>query len=135
VQAAIGHSILTRLDRQQAIWRRNARHLAAILAECDFVQQPEVAAGTEPVFLRFPFVVDGPERASGLYDRLWKKGIGISRSYFRTLPDLYSKRLALDPSGFPGATRLAECLLTLPTHSYLREKDFARIAQAFYEVA
>jgi dTDP-4-amino-4,6-dideoxygalactose transaminase len=135
VQAAIGHSILSRLDREQAIWRRNARHLAAILAEFDFVQQPGVAEGTEPVFLRFPFVVDSPERARVLYDRLWKKGIGVSRSYLRTLPDLYSERLALDASGFPGAARLAECLLTLPTHSFLREKDFRRIAQAFYEAA
>jgi dTDP-4-amino-4,6-dideoxygalactose transaminase len=135
VQAAIGHSILGRIDHQQAIWRRNARRLAAILTEFDYVQQPEVAEGTEPVFLRFPFVVDSPERTSVLYDRLGKKGIGVSRSYLRALPDLYSERLGLDPSGFPGAARLAKCLLTLPTNSYLRERDFARIAQAFREVA
>ena len=135
VQAAIGHSILGRLDRQQEIWRRNARHLAALLAEFDFVQVPKVAAGAEPVFLRFPFIADSVERASNLYDRLWKKGIGVSRSYLRTLPDLYSEQLTLDSSGFPGAIDLAGCLLTLPTHSYLRENDWTRIAQAFYEVA
>jgi perosamine synthetase len=135
VQAAIGHSILGRLDRQQEIWRRNARHLTALLAEFDFVRVPKVAAGTEPVFLRFPFIADSVERASNLYDRLWKKGIGVSRSYLRTLPDLYSEQLALDPSGFPGAIDLAGCLLTLPTHSYLRENDWTRIGQAFYEVA
>jgi hypothetical protein len=39
----------------------------------------------------------------------------------------------VDPDGqhYPGAMRLATCLLTLPTHAYLTEADFARIFRVF----
>jgi dTDP-4-amino-4,6-dideoxygalactose transaminase len=130
VQAAIGRSILARLDRLQGTWCRNASRLTGMLTELDGVQLPEIAPGSEPVYLRLPFVVDNPVRAGTLYNRLWEQGIGVSRSYVRSLPDLYSERLALDPSAFPGAARLATCLLTLPTHSYLREDDFGRVGRA-----
>ncbi|HNS52191.1 MAG TPA: DegT/DnrJ/EryC1/StrS family aminotransferase [Anaerolineae bacterium] len=130
VQAAIGRSILGRLGRLQQVWRDNAARLSGMLAEVDGVQVPEIAPGSEPVYLRLPFVTGSRERADALYDRLWNEGIGASRSYIRSLPDLYSEQLRIDPSAFPGAATLANCLLTLPTHSYLREDDFARIQQA-----
>ena len=38
--------------------------------------------------------------------------------------------------GWPqGASRLARCLLTLPTHAYLKEEDMARITDAFQAAA
>lgn len=129
-QAAIGRSLLARMDGLQQAWRNNAARLSGMLAEIDGVQLAEPAPGSVPVYLRLPFVAGSPGQADILYTRLSEQGIGVSRSYVRSLPDLYSQRLSLDPSAFPGAARLATCLLTLPTHSYLREDDFARIQQA-----
>jgi perosamine synthetase len=135
VQAAIGYSILGRIDRLQETWRSNAQRLAGMLAEFPFVHLPEIAPGTGAVWLRLPLVADNPQRVDSLYDRLWHQGIGVSRSYARSVADLYSRPLALDPAGFPGAARLATCLLTLPTNSYLREDDFTRIFRVFCRAA
>ena len=134
IQAGIGMSILTRLDQILAVRRDNAPRLMAQLAEFDFVNLPEIAPGAEPVFLRLPFVVKGEERANRLFDLLSREGVGVSRSYWRTLPDLFSAVVPSDEQDYPGASCLASCLLTLPTHAYLREEDFERIAEAFRAV-
>lgn len=134
VQAGLGASILDRLETIQSTSRRNARRLMAQLAEFDFVTWPQIPPDAEPVFLRLPIVVEGEERSNRLFDLLWQEGIGISRSYGHALPDLCSGVFPTSGKDFPGASRLATCLLTLPTHAYLREEDFARIASAFHAV-
>jgi dTDP-4-amino-4,6-dideoxygalactose transaminase len=130
VQAAIGLSLLERLEPIQETQRRNAQRLRQLLGGHDFVSLPRVAPDATPVYLRFPVVVDGPDRAARLFDQLWQRGIGVSRSYRRTLADLFGlpDRLGL---GFPGATWLANCLLTLPTHAYMDARDFDDIARVF----
>lgn len=134
VQAGLGASILKRLELIQSASRRNARRLIAQLGEFDFVTLPQIPPDAEPVFLRLPIVVGGEERANRLFDLLWQEGIGVSRSYLRTLPDLFCATLPTNGHDFPGASRLATSLLTLPTHAYLREEDFTRIASVFHAV-
>jgi perosamine synthetase len=134
VHAGIGVSILERLESLQATSRRNARRLMAYLAESGFVTLPQIPTDAEPVFLRLPFVVEGEERVNRVFDQLWKEGIGVSRSYWRTLPDLFSDMLSINKQAYPAASQLASCLLTLPTHAYLKEQDFERIASAFRAV-
>ncbi len=134
VQAGIGASIVARLDEIHKARRENAGRLMDELTELHFVTLPEISPGAEPVFLRLPMVVDGEERANKLFDLLWREGIGVSRSYRRTLADLFSDTLCSNGKDFPGASRLATCLLTLPTHSYLKEGDISRIVRAFQNV-
>ncbi len=131
VQAALGRSILTRLGAHQAASRDNAQRLMDHLAEYDGFCLPRVAPCAEPVFLRLPIVVESKLRADRLFGLLEREGIGVSRSYWRSLPDLFSERLGTDERTFPGAAKLARCLLTLPTHTYLRDDDLARVARAF----
>jgi perosamine synthetase len=134
VQAGIGASMLARLGRIQSVCRHNARRLMAQLAELDSVAVPEIAPDAEPVFLRLPVVVQDQERANRLFELLSREGIGVGRSYRRTMPDLFPNVFPSDGEDFPGAARLATCLLTLPTHAYLREEDFARISRVFAAV-
>jgi dTDP-4-amino-4,6-dideoxygalactose transaminase len=82
-----------------------------------------------PAFLRLPIVAQNREQAIRLYARLWRAGLGGSRSYYRTLPDLYAGRLPADGRAYPGADRLATALLTLPTHAYLTGDDLTRIVE------
>jgi perosamine synthetase len=133
-QAGIGSSILARVDQVQMIGRRNARRLMSQLTEYDFVTVPQIASDSEPVFLRLPVVVENEALANRLYDLLLQEGIGVSRSYWRTVPGLFPDLFSVNGRHFPGATRLAQCLLTLPTHAYLQERDFDRIAGAFETV-
>jgi dTDP-4-amino-4,6-dideoxygalactose transaminase len=135
VQAALGNSILERLEAYQSSSRRNARRLMAGLAEFDGVSFPEIPSGAEPVYLRLPVLVEDEHHAIRLFDLLEQEGIGVSRSYWRSLPDLYSRILLSDERDFPGAARLARCLLTLPTHTYLQEQDLTRIQRAFARFA
>jgi perosamine synthetase len=136
VQAGIGHSLLARLEQIQANWRSNARRLMEVLARHSFVTLPEIPAAADPVFLRLPLVTASVGQADRLFHVLSREGIGVSRSYYRTLPDLYAVQLAGRPgflpgSNYPGAAHLAGCLLTLPTNSHLGDPDLARIARAF----
>ena len=128
-QAGVGLSILDRLDRLQASQGRNARRLMAELERFDFVTSPKIPPEASPVFLRLPVVVERRELADRLFRQLWE--MGISRSYYRTLPDLYASRVASNRGDFPGASVLAERLLTLPTHPYVTDADVERIAEAF----
>jgi dTDP-4-amino-4,6-dideoxygalactose transaminase len=131
VHAGLGAAIVERLGPVQAEARRNAGRLMADLAEFDFLTVPYIPPDAVPAFLRLPVVIDREERASRLFDVLWQEGIGVSRSYWRSLPDLFSGMLGTDERHFPGAARLATCLLTLPTHSYLRDEDLTKIVDVF----
>jgi dTDP-4-amino-4,6-dideoxygalactose transaminase len=129
--AGIGRSLLDRLDDVEATRRRNARRLMSALADFDFMTLPAIAPGADPAFLRLPLIVREPELADRLFDLLAPAGIGVSRSYGRSLAEVFPSLALAQEGGFPGAERLARCLLTLPTHPYLRERDFDRILAAF----
>jgi dTDP-4-amino-4,6-dideoxygalactose transaminase len=123
--------MLERLDGVQATCRRNARHLIDLTAEFTFVDVPTIARGAEPAFLRLPVLVDSQARASRLFDLLVQEGIGVSRSYGLTVAEMYTNVFPFEESDYPGASRVARCLLTLPTHAYLEDTDLVRLAGAF----
>jgi dTDP-4-amino-4,6-dideoxygalactose transaminase len=132
-QAGIGTAILSRIDQIHAERRRNAQLLTDLVANYPFITIPKILKGSQPVFLRFPILVEDQVRSERLYQLLSKGGIGVSRSYTRTLPDIFSRQTTAAPEGFPGAERLADCLLTLPTHR-LTADDVARIEAAFRSI-
>jgi perosamine synthetase len=134
VKAGIGSSILGRLDQIQAGCRHNAQQLMEQLSEFDFAQIPQIAPEAEPIFLRLPIVIEDEKRAEKIFDSLSQAGIGVSRSYSRTIPDLYANEFPSYGKKYPGASQLATCLLTLPTHAYLREEDIDRIVGVFKRV-
>ena len=88
----------------------------------------------DPVFLRLPIVVNSKSDGTRLFKILKRGGIGVSKSYFRTLPELYSDHIAVNQADYPGAAHLAHSLYTLPTHSYMNEKEFSRIMNAFHMI-
>lgn len=134
VKAGIGFSILTRLDQVQAVCQRNARQLMERISKFDFARIPQIAPEAEPIFLRLPVVIENEKDAEKIFAGLSSTGVGVSRSYTRTIPDLYAKDFPSNGKEFPGASKLATCLLTLPTHAYLREEDIERIARVFKSI-
>lgn len=131
VQAGIGSSIINRLGKINAARRDNARRLINLLDKFEFVQFPEIPPQAEPVYLRLPFVAGRKEAGARLFNSLKSQGIGISKSYYRTLPDLYANVVDSELHDYPAANHIAECLYTLPTHSYMKEKDFNIILNTF----
>lgn len=131
VQAGIASSIFQRLPKINTLRRAIAHRLVNMLGEFSFIQIPEIPSGANPVFLRLPFIVDQRTTGERLFDSLRKQGLGISKSYFRTLPELFSGQINTQARDYPNATRLAECLYTLPTHAYVNEDDFENIQRVF----
>lgn len=131
VQAGIGKSILKRINKINMIRRDKANSLKEILAGIEFVNLPEIASNTAPIYLRFPVIADTKTNADELYRQLSKAGIGVSKSYTFTLPDLFSDASFLKAAQFHGARRLANCLLTLPTHPYVKADDLVAVQRIF----
>lgn len=129
--AGIGSSILERIDSINAVRRENAQRLKEILAHYPFINIPTTPIDSQPVYLRFPIIVDTKSRADQLHYRLSKAGIGVSKSYTRILPEMFSVTTAPAPERYVGAEHLATCLLTLPTHAFLTTNDFTVIQNIF----
>ncbi len=133
-QAGIGVSILERIDQIQAVSKQNARRLISMLSRHDFISIPEIMPEADPVFLRLPVVVNDEKVEEKLFGLLWQNGCGVSRSYWKTIPEIFPHHFDSRSINVPGATRLARCLLTLPTHAYMRDKDFDLISKTFQSI-
>jgi dTDP-4-amino-4,6-dideoxygalactose transaminase len=131
VQAGIASSIFQRLQKINTLRRAVAHRVINMLSEFSFIQFPEIPSQAEPVFLRLPFLVDQRKTGKRLFKSLRMHGIGISKSYFRTLPDLYSSQIESQTHDYPTARHIADCLYTLPTHTYINDEDIENILSAF----
>ncbi len=123
IQSALGLSLLERLTKIQEIWQSNAQKMIRIMHNFEFLTIPKIHPKAKPVFLRLPIILNDETQANELYSILWREGIGVSKSYYRTLPDLFPAYTGQWKNKYPGADHLAKCLLTLPTNSYLTETD------------
>ena len=128
-QAGIGSSILNRYEEINRVRSLNALRMMSEIHELETVRLPEIHQNTYPVFLRLPIICNNQHQSDKIFDLLNQCGIGVSKSYTRTIPDVYSNYLEIPMNNFPGASHLAKCLLTLPTHQYVRENDFSIIME------
>jgi dTDP-4-amino-4,6-dideoxygalactose transaminase len=102
---------------------------------------PEGSAPCQPLaagecgWLRCPLVAPDGARA----DRLAREAtnFGVARGYPVALPDLPAAAplLAGAPGAFPGARRLAETLLTLPTHAAVARSDLRGVERVLRRAA
>jgi len=108
---------------------RNAARLAEALAGTRGVTIPRVLAGAEPVYPRYPVLVEAAVRAD-LIAALETAGIGATASYPRALIDVPEvvPRLPGDQNPTPGAREVASRILTLPTHGYAPPDLGSRVA-------
>jgi dTDP-4-amino-4,6-dideoxygalactose transaminase len=113
------------VERELPVRRKHADRLGAALAESPKATGMKAVANGCPGYLRLPVVA----RAAVPPDEIRAvRPLGIQRGYPRPLPELPAVRGRVrgTPS-VPGAEVLAERLLTLPTHSRLRERDLLEI--------
>ena len=110
---------LERLGEINGARIRNAARLREALAGLPGLSIPPVLPGAEPVYARFPVLVDAQKRA-GLIGALEGAGIGATASYPRALIDVpeVAARLPRDQRPTPGAREVASRIVTLPTHGY-----------------
>ena len=136
-QAGAGLALLPRLDAINVARRRRAEALMVALSGLGEIHLPAQAAarGSEsvgggsvapqPIYLRLPLILDSEAQRDEVYRALWKAGYGAGRMYRKTLAEHFP---AYADGVYPGAEQVARCLLTLPTHHYLADRDVDIIA-------
>jgi dTDP-4-amino-4,6-dideoxygalactose transaminase len=119
--AALALSAFERFDEASARRRSVALHLAGQVKVAPGWTPMVARGGERGVYPRLAVVAPRPAARDEALVALTRLGAGASGFYPSALdavPDLSPHREGDDP--LPGATRLASCLLTLPTHGRLR---------------
>jgi len=132
--AALGTRLLPRLAGWNAQRRAHAQHLLAALPPQAGLTPIAPLAGAQPIYVRLPLLARDQAQREDLVVRLRRAGIGAGRLYGQTLAEIL-RHAPTDPhapafsqstgaaADFPGATEIAQRLLTLPTHPYVQEND------------
>jgi perosamine synthetase len=78
-------------------------------------------ARTAIPYLRFPFLMDSRDERDRTHASL--RRLGVSLMYPTPVSEIQAIRWAFDGSCFPAARRIADTLVTLPTHEFVSESD------------
>lgn len=128
IRAGLLSNWKTRLSRSTTARIKRASDLMRGLKDSPLNQ---VTRGLQPsaesVQLRFPVLMKNKEKRSRICALSKRQGLGISHFYptaIQEIPELQSSLAAVNA---PGASILADCLITLPTHDYVTQRDIDRI--------
>lgn len=130
IQAAIGRHALPEIGRLNRARQEIGRALTTSLADAPGLRLLTAPGAAEPIYLRFPVLVENAGRRDQLLARLLTTGIEASKMYPRALPHTFSQ---LSAGHYPGAVTVAQQLLTLPTHLFVRPADVARLVAVLRE--
>ena len=90
----------------------------------------EPARRKEATYLRFPVLMSGVMHKLQLCHFSKQQGLGVSPLYPYPINEIQELKAAFTHCHYPGAERLAECLVTLPVHQFVRPSDVERIIEA-----
>lgn len=74
-------------------------------------------------YLRFPLLMENRETRDQVYHRARNMGLGFSRMYPAPINEIDEIKTLFDGRKFPGAKRVADGILTIPTHYLMAERD------------
>jgi len=129
-QSKVGRALLGQLDVINERRRQNAVALLEMVNKSAALQPTSLPFGSDPAYLRLPLLARNKQMRDSLHSAFWRAGIGAGKMYGRTLGEIFPE-LAHFPT--PGASEVAERLLTLPTHHFMAEHDFDHIAAVLQE--
>jgi perosamine synthetase len=123
-QGRLGCIVMKRLEIDLECRNDNAQALSTAVAKFNCIQIIRKLDAVNKVhFIRLPILVGGGNRDQ-LLARLLNKGIEASPMYVE-------HGLRVDREAFPGAAQVANELLTLPCHPFLKNKDFELVRDVF----
>ena len=94
-----------------------------------------LAHGPAHPYLRLTVLVATPKERERLYSLSQQCGLGLSVAYPTPINEIAEIRAAFHDGRFPSARRVAESLLTIPTHHWLSEKDKRAIAELCRDIS
>jgi perosamine synthetase len=86
-------------------------------------------------YLRLPILVQDRKTRDLIYARSQAKGLGLSLMYPTAVNEIEELKTAFSGQVFPGAKKVAETLVTLPTHHLLSDTDKKAICDLFNRTA
>jgi dTDP-4-amino-4,6-dideoxygalactose transaminase len=120
-------SQIERIAEITEIRRQNSRYYASHLIESDALKKIKPVETAEPVYLRYPVLLQDKDKREGLLDQC--SSLGITASYPKPLSKLDEIRPSLvSLASCPGAEKVADHIITLPTHAYVKVSDMSKIA-------
>jgi len=115
-----------RLNESNQTRRRNTAYFYEMLRS-----RVRLSNGESVSCLRLPVMLDDTETKEKFFSGPEMRGLGISRMYPCAVNEIEEIRDQFDGMAFPAAKKVAEMLLTIPTHQLLTEKDKEAIVQSF----
>jgi perosamine synthetase len=112
----------SRLAQSNKVRSETARYFSRQL-------QVRTGDGCSVPYLRFPIVLPTPTARETLHARSQERGLGLCAGYPTPVSDIPEIGLSFNARQFPSARRIAERLLTLPTHHWLSERDKSAITE------
>jgi len=88
-----------------------------------------LANGPSHPYLRLPILAATPIERDRIYSLSQRQGLGLSIAYPTPVNEIPEMGVAFNGHRFPSARRVAEHLLTIPTHHWLSENDKRAIAE------
>jgi perosamine synthetase len=110
-------------DRLSSWNKARARNASFYLK--DF--QKETKSNESMPYLRLPILLESKNKRDEVREQSQRRGLGIARMYPAPVSEIPEIRDRFQGLSYPGASEVAERLLTLPTHPYLNENDLREI--------
>jgi perosamine synthetase len=134
-QKCAGAILWSNLENLNTARTKNARKLAEGLLKSGRFKIPGYNEASYPAYLRLPILAQNKAGRDRAVTTLRRQGVVASTMYPSTIRQIagIEKYLASTAKDFPGAQEVAEKLLTLPTHPYLRDNDIQKIVSYLTE--
>lgn len=93
--------------------------------------------GIRPVCLRLPLLIENSEKRSALLEALHNAGIGATASYPSAIVDIEQIRnkLSVDDKYAIIGRKIAQQIITLPTHHYTNSEHISKILKIFRDTS
>lgn len=125
-QAGLGREWKAEIARFKETRSKNARKITG-----HGVTLPEPHREAIPDLIRFPVLMVDAAAKRTVLQLSEKMGLGISGGYPNSIDQVKGLSSLSDGNGFPGARDIAERMVSLPVHPFVRESDILKIVQLF----
>lgn len=134
--APVAYSQFKRLDELSSVRKKNADTIKqglTGLTGISFIQHNE---DTIPVYPRLPALIHNPVQRKQIIDQLIKHGIGATCSYPLSISDIPELLETIPQSDLDaeGGRQVASQIITLPTHSYMRNNHISIIIKVIRSI-
>jgi dTDP-4-amino-4,6-dideoxygalactose transaminase len=125
VQKCLLELVFDRLDEFNLINRKNSKSVIDSISDNEAFAIPGSTNSETPSYLRLPLLCQSGQVRDEIIEKLNVKGISATSMYPSSIRQIsgIEKYLSSKETNFPKAQKIVDCLLTLPVHSLLKEKD------------